>query len=105
MKQEMAKHFADGAVTLAVGTGATTSWLGYINHHAAGIGVLCTIFFGFVGVFFYYITWKKTTLADQNKTELDELSKALDEHKTETKSEFEKVSNGINEILEIVTKN
>ncbi len=99
MKQEIGRHLADGATTLAVSTGAISSWLGYVNHYAAGIGVLCTIFFGFVGLIFYYITWKKTTLADENKKDLVELSSAFEEHKTETREEFGKLNNGINSIL------
>lgn len=102
MKQELSKHLADGATTLAVSTGATSSVLGYINHYAAGIGVLCTIFFGLIGSFFYYITWKKSTLADQNKADIESLSIAFSDHKQETREEFKKVSSGIDEILEIV---
>lgn len=101
MKQEVAKHLADGATTLAVSTGASSyfGWFVFINENAPGVGVLLSAFFGFIGLFFYYITFKKSTLADQNKSHLDDLTSAFEDHKEETKQEFKKVSDGISEIL------
>jgi hypothetical protein len=94
VKQESVKHLADGATTLAVGSGASSyfGWFVFVNNNAAGIGVLLSFFFGVVGLIFYWLTWRKSTLADENKTKLDE-------HIEETKEEFKNVNSGLSEIL------
>lgn len=105
MKQEIASHLGHGATALAVGTGTSSyfGWFTFINENAPGVGVLLSAFFGFTGLFFYYITWKKSTLADQNKADIESLSVAFEDHKEETREEFKKVFSGIEEILENVT--
>ncbi len=99
MKQESVKHLADGATTLAVSTGASSyfGWFTFINTNAPGIGVLLSLVFGVVGLIFYYLTWKKSTLADSNKDRLDE-------HIIETREEFTKVGDGISLILNKLDK-
>lgn len=106
MKQETLKHFADGATISAVSTGVVNKlgFLHYLNVNAAGIGVLLTAFFGLIGLVFYYLTWKKSTQADQNKKDLSSLECAFSEHKTETNNQFMHVNSGIDEIKELVKK-
>jgi hypothetical protein len=99
VKQESVKHLADGATTLAVGSGASSyfGWFVFVNNNAAGIGVLLSFFFGVIGLIFYWLTWRKSTLADENKTKLDE-------HIEETKEEFKNVNSGLSEILNKLDK-
>ena len=77
MKQETVKHLGDGATTLAVSTGMGSSWLGFLNHNAAGIGVILTFIFGCIGVLFYYLNWKKTVQAEHNAKEIEDLKSQL----------------------------
>ena len=100
MKQETLKHFGDGAIISAVSTGAVNKlgWLHYLNENAGGIGLMVTTFFGLIGMVFYYLTWKKSTQSDQNKKELTELDKKLDNHVKETKNGFELLNQGLAEI-------
>lgn len=102
MKQETVKHFADGATISAVGTGASSyfGWFSFINDNAPGIGVLLSLIFGVIGIVFYYMTWKKATLADDNKKELSEHSVKLDSHIKETRKEFKEINNGVKSILD-----
>lgn len=83
MKQEIIAH---SATTLAVGTGASSyfGWFIFINANAPGIGILLSFFFGTAGLIFYFLTWKKSILADENEKRLD------------------KVESGISTILEIL---
>lgn len=94
MKQESVKHLADGATTLAVSTGASSyfGWFTFINANAPGIGVLLSLVFGLIGLVFYYLNWKKSILADDNKDRLDT-------HIEETREEFRIVNGGIDSIL------
>ena len=87
----------------AVGTGAS-SYFGlftFINENAPGIGVLLSLVFGVVGLIFYYLTWKKATLADNNKDRLDEhIMETRDQHKKlDTK-----IDKGISSILNKLDK-
>ncbi len=103
MKQESVKALADGAIISAVSTGANSyfGWFTFINANAPGIGVLLSLVFGVVGLVFYYLTWKKSTLADTNKDRLDE-------HIIETRDEFKKldtkIDKGISSILNKLDK-
>lgn len=107
MKQETLKHLADGATISAVSTGIANKlgWFHFINENAAGIGVLLTAFFGIVGLVFYYLTWKKSTLSDENKQKIEFLGEAFDDHKEETKKQFECVHDGLSCILAKLDKN
>lgn len=104
MKQDLARSLGDGAITLAVGSGAISSFLAFLNSNAAGLGVLCTFFFGVIGVIFYYITWQKSTLADENKHHLDRLEGTLTGHIEKTETDFKKVASGIDSILKKLDK-
>ena len=99
MKQESVKHLADGATTLAVSAGASSyfEWFTFLNANAPGIGVLLSLVFGLIGLIFYYLNWKKSTLADDNKDRLDA-------HIEETREEFKVVNNGIESILNKLDK-
>ncbi len=73
MKQETAKHLADGLTTLAVSTGTGSGALKYfefIEAHSGALGFLSATFFGFAGLIFYFLTWRKSTLADENKRQI-----------------------------------
>jgi len=103
VKQESVKALADGATISAVSTGASSyfGWFTFVNANAPGIGVLLSMVFGVVGLIFYYLTWKKSTLADSNRDRLDE-------HIIETRDEFkkldDKLDNGISSILNKLDK-
>ena len=101
MKQEITKALADGAVTLAVGGGVATKlgWFAFINVNAPALGFIASCVFGVVATFFYFITYSKSTQADENKTNLINLKQALDEHKTETNSQFNSLNEGVDKIL------
>ena len=105
MKQNIAQALGDGASTLAVASGMGTAvnahygWFEFVNANAGGIGVLTSAFFGFVGLFFYYITYKKTTLARDNKISLEVHAIKLDDHIQETKTQFNSLSSGIDSII------
>lgn len=104
MKQHTSEVLGHGTTGLAVSSGASSyfGWFQFINDNAAGIGVLLSFVFGTIGAIFYFLTWRKSIQADQNKKDLEMLSTALDEHKEETKEEFKSVNDGISEILSIV---
>ena len=105
MKQETLKVLEHSSAALTVSTGAATSatktfgWLDYLDVHAAGIGVLLTVFFGIGYLVFHYLSLKKQSMAEKDKARLDKLSIAFESHKDETKDEFQKVGSGIQEIL------
>ena len=76
MKQETAKHLADGIVTASISTGAASSaakYLDMLDNHAAGLGVIIS-FLGLImaGVFYFY-TARKSSLADDNKKQIEQL--------------------------------
>lgn len=101
MKQESVKNLADGATTLAVSSGASSyfGWFNLVNDNAPGIGVLLSLLFGIIGIVFYWLTLKKSTLADENKIELTANSERLYEHILETSTQFDNVNLGIDSIL------
>lgn len=80
MKQETLADLGHGAITLSVGTGVSNQlgWFNFINANAAGLGFIATVFFGLVGLVFYYLTLKKSKLADQNKINFDNYKKESD---------------------------
>lgn len=106
MKQETLKHLGDGAIISAVSTGAINKlgWLSYLNENAGGIGLIITTFFGLIGLFFYYLTWKKSILADVNKIELIQHGEKLDAHIKETNNQFKCLNNGVKSILDRLDK-
>ena len=106
MNSEILKTSADGATTLAVGLGAS-SYLGafdFINTNAPGIGIILSFVFGVIGLFFYWLTWKKSTLADENKKDLEDFKTDFDEHKTDTSKQFNSLNQGIDNILDKLDK-
>ena len=106
MKQESVKHLADGATISAVGSGASSyfGWFTFINANAAGIGVLLSFFFGVIGLIFYWLTWRKSTLADENREMIKITNQKLDGHITKSDKQHETVSSGIDEILNKLDK-
>ncbi len=94
MKQEITKALADGTATLAVGGGIANKlgWFEFINTNAPGLGVLASCLFGVVATVFYFLTYVKSTQADDNKIKLDA-------HIKDTEESFKKVDTGIDEIL------
>ncbi len=106
MKQEITKVLADGAAASAVSLGAATKlgWFEFITANAPGLGFLASCFFGVIATIFYYLTWIKSTQADQNKKDLKALEDVMSVHIEDTEKSFAKVDNGINEILGKLTK-
>lgn len=102
MKQETLKTLADGATISAISTGVSVraGWLDVVNTYAPAIGAIATVFFGLIGILFYYLTYKKGTQADENKKDITDLQESLVEHKAETKENFDALSKGIDKILE-----
>ena len=101
MKQESVKHLADGAITLAVGSGASSyyGWFVFINEFAPGVGVILSFVFGTIGIIFYWLNQKKLSLADENKTGLEGLSTEVQgltvdfkEHKKESNNQFDNLN-------------
>lgn len=87
MKQESLKHIADGAMISAVGSGTSSyfDWFAFINTNASGVGVILSFIFGVAGIIFYILTWKKQTLADENKRAIEANERKLDDHIEETR--------------------
>lgn len=107
MNHETLKAIGDGAIVAAAGTGGASTWLNYVKEYDTVIGLFLTLFFGFVGILFYYLNWRKSIQADDNKRIIGEhreqistLSTAFDSHKEQTKKEFQVVNSGISEILD-----
>jgi len=101
MKQETIKHLADGATISAVSSGASSyfGWFTFINENAAGIGVILSFLFGVTASVFYCLTWRKATLANENKKEIVSQGAKLDLHIDETREEFRTINNGVQSIL------
>lgn len=101
MKQEITKALADGTATLAVSGGIATKlgWFEFINANAQGLGFMASCFFGAVATLFYFLTYSKSTQADQNKKDLEELESVMTDHINDTEKSFSKVDAGISEIL------
>lgn len=93
MKQEITKVMVDSSVALATSAGILTVTLKFFDHYAAGIGAMCTLFFGVVYIVFQFLAHKKLTLADNNE-------KRLDKHE----DQLNKVEDGINTIIETLNK-
>jgi len=101
MKQEVMQAVAHSATAAAVGTGAGNylGWFAFINTNAPGIGVLLSCFFGVSGLIFYVLTWRKSTLADENKRELTKHGEKLDSHIEESTEQFKYLGDGIKTLL------
>ena len=110
MKQETLKLLENSSAALTVSTGAATSatktfgWLDYLDVHAAGIGVLLTVFFGIGYLTFHFLSLRKQTLAQKDKVRLDDLSLAFTTHQKDSQDEFKKVNKGIDDILSKLDK-
>ena len=80
MKQETLADLGHGAITLSAGTGVSNhlGWFDFINANATGVGFIATSFFGSVGLVFYWLNLRKSTLADQNKINFDNYKKESD---------------------------
>lgn len=80
MKQETLADLGHGAITLSAGTGVSNhlGWFDFINANATGLGFIATSFFGSVGLVFYWLNLRKSTLADQNKINFDNYKKESD---------------------------
>jgi hypothetical protein len=113
VKQESVKHLADGATTLAVGSGASSyfGWFVFINENAPGVGVILSFFFGVTGLIFYILNLKKLSLADENKIGLDGLANEVQsltvdfkEHKTESREAVKSINTGLDDILSRLPK-
>ena len=108
MKQESVKHLADGATTLAVGSGASSyfGWFVFINENAPGVGVILSFFFGMTGLICYILNLKKLSLADENKINIGDLSTEVQiltvdfkEHKIESNKQFDNLSTKMDTIV------
>lgn len=79
MKQETIKELADGLNVLTASTGVGSSAWGaleywdFINTNAAGIGVLLTLFFGLIAIFFNIYNSSKLNKSDENSKKIKEL--------------------------------
>lgn len=80
MRQETIKHVADVSAGVAGATGIGTSFVAFLDIHAAGLGVLLTFIFGCIYVFFHWLSYKKSTQADKNTEDIKKLDSKLDEH-------------------------
>jgi len=70
---ELLKVSATGTGALAGSAGIMTTVMGFFDHYAAGIGAISTVIFGVIYVVFQYLSYKKSTLANENAKELKEL--------------------------------
>tara|TARA_R110002020_G_scaffold467655_1_gene691370 strand:+ start:6318 stop:6572 length:255 start_codon:yes stop_codon:yes gene_type:complete len=82
MKSETVKHFSDGAATLTGSLGLTTGLLKFLDHHAAGIGALCTIITLIVYITFQILSHRKLSKADENKKDIQKILDELKEMKS-----------------------
>jgi len=101
VKQQTGEALAHGTTGLAISSGASSyfGWFIFINDNAPAIGVLLSGFFGFAGLIFYILTWRKSTLADQNKEDLEGINNKLDNHIIETREE----TKNTNKLLNIIS--
>ena len=105
MKQETLKALENSSAALTLGTETATSatktfgWLDYLDVHAAGIGVLLTVFFGIGYLIFHFLSLRKQSMAEKDKARLDSLSVAFVKHQEDTQDEFKKVIKGLDEVL------
>ena len=60
---------------------------------------MCTVVTLFAYLVFQFMSFRKATLADANKKDLDRLSLSLSGHIEKTEDEFKIVSKGIDTIL------
>lgn len=110
MKQETLKVLADSSNILTASTGVGTSawgmaeYWGFINTNAAGIGVLLTLIFGLVAIAFNLYNSSKLNEVAKNKKKIDDHGDRLHSHIQDTEESFEKVGNGISEILDKLSK-
>ena len=88
---------ATGGVTLATSSGIVTSYLGWLGHYAAGIGVICTIFFGIVYCVFHILAYRKSTLADENKRQIEQI-------KAQVSNNFDRIEGVLNKVVNAIEK-
>ncbi len=108
MKQETLADLGHSAIALSAGTGVSNhlGWFDFINANATGLGFIATSFFGSVGLVFYWLNLRKSTLADQNKINFDNYKKESDgnflklDGKIQTIEEHVlKINNGIDTLI------
>ena len=78
MKQESAKIIADSAMISAIGVGSSIfSWVDFANANAGVLGLILSAFFGTCGVIFYIMSYRKQTLAEENKNKMNDMAKQM----------------------------
>lgn len=118
MKQDLIKVIADGTSVIAVALGGTSSaakvaenygWLEFFDTHAAGLGVVCSIIFGIMAVFFNILNNRKfnkaasakveaeeaKTLAENNKIAIDKMNAVHNKDNTDIKELLSKINQTI----------
>ncbi len=79
MKEAALKATVNGSAALAGSTGVVTSLLAFFDNNAASIGAMCTLVFGLIYILFQWLSYRKLTVADDNKHEIAQLKKQLSE--------------------------
>ena len=110
MKQDTLKLLEDSSAILTISTAAATSatktfgWLDYLDMHAAGIGVMLSIFFGCGYLTFHYFSLKKQSMAEKDKARLDELTYTFNRHQEETKEDLVRITKVVESIFDKLDK-
>jgi len=105
MSVEISKIAVNSTAAIATSSGMVTVVLGFFDSNAASIGVMSTLFFGFIYVYFQFSQDRKLTLADKNKEEIEDtkeeikdLSNKLDDHMTETRESLSLILKSLNKL-------
>ena len=77
MKQSTTEAAGHTIMTVAGATGIGSSWLGYLNNNAAGLGLILSFIGLIIASIFYWLTYVKSTKADDNEKKIEELLKHL----------------------------
>lgn len=75
------KALGDGATALAITAGGTTSvgsFFGFLNGNAPAIGLLMTLVFGLIGVYFQWQRVNKADKSSENRDMIDEQAKEIE---------------------------
>ena len=67
MNDVLAKPIADGIMKLSVSGGIGSSLMGYLNHNAAGLGVVISLFGVIIAAVFYYKTYHKNNASSKDR--------------------------------------
>ena len=73
MKQTTSEIAGNTLIATATTLGAGSSYLGWIGHHSAALGVIMSFCFGVIGMIFYYLNYRKATKADNNEQRIKAL--------------------------------